>query len=140
MSEHTQEVADDVHEAEFKRFLEAMDLVEKTDSSKLDAEDSKALANVKATILSAMRRGSLVIDQEGRPVFTPQKEDNGAPLVFHEPTGAELMAMDKAKPGAGIERQNKFLAAITRQAPVRFAKMYQRDYTVCQSLIVLFLA
>lgn len=132
-------VALEICESEFQRFLEAMDLRDKTEGANLDAEDKKSWLEVKATILNAMRRGSLVIDESGCPVFTPQVGDV-SPVTFHEPTGAELMAMDQAKVGHSVARQNNFMGAISKQGPQRFAKMAMRDYKVCQSLVAAFLA
>lgn len=132
-------VAREVCEAEFTRFLEAMDLTEKCDAKQYDGDDLKSFLDTKATIISAMERGLLCVDEKGQPVYTPQLGNSG-PIVFYEPSGADLMAMDQAKKGHDIEKQNKLLAAMTKRHPGDFAKLAMRDYRVCTAIQVLFLA
>jgi CHASE1-domain containing sensor protein len=132
-------VATEVAEQEFARFLEAMDLAEKCDAKGLDVEDAKSLTDVKRTIISAMERGNLVVDDKGQPVYTPKAGDNRNPITFHEPTGADLMAIDQAKKSEDMKRAFQLLGAVTGETPARFAKMLNRDIVVCQAIFALFL-
>jgi gamma-glutamyl phosphate reductase len=136
---HTQTIAREVAEAELDRFLEAMDLKIKTESSRLDAEDQKRLKDVKENLVDAIMAMRLVIDEEGCAIFTPRVGDI-SPIKFEEPSGSDLMQMDKAKAGHNVAKQNLLLGAITKQGPQRFANMKQRDLSVCSDLMVLFLA
>lgn len=141
---HTQNVtinpiSKDVAEAEFERFLEAMDLVERINSSRLDEEDKKKLAEIRDNVVSAIESGRLVIDGEGCPVYTPKLGDTKA-IKFSEPDGAVVMAMDRVKQGHTIAKANAVLGAMTGEGPQRFAKMKQRDLRVCNDLLTLFLA
>jgi hypothetical protein len=132
-------VATEVAEQEFARFLEAMDLVEKCDSKNLDADDAKSFLDVKRIIVGAMETGHLVIDDKGQPVYTAKLDDAG-PIVFYEPDGAALMAIDQAKRGEDMKKAMRILSAMTKENPSRFAKMKLRDLKVCQAIQNLFLA
>lgn len=131
-------VAAEVAEAEFQRFLEAMDLTEKVERKGLSQEDMQSLEETKATVIAAMKRGRLVIDEDGCPVYTPKS--GGDAIRFHEPTGATLQAMDKFKKGQDMAKTFAVLAAMTKQSIGRFQNMPNRDLSVCQAIMVLFLA
>ena len=130
-------VPKELAELEFARFLEAMDLVEKCDTSTMDAEDLKGFDKHKRVIISALECMQLVIDEAGQPVLTT---GSGVKVTFYEPTGADLMAMDQAKAGKDVEKTNKVLGAMTKTTAALFAGLPMRDYRICQSLFTLFLA
>lgn len=132
-------VAKEVAEAEFDRFLESMDLVDKCDAKNMDADDAKSFADVKRTIIRAMETGHLVVDEKGQPVYTPKLGDT-TPITFREPKGSDLMAIDQAKKGADALKGMKILAAMTGENPSRFAEMVMRDLSVCQAVQLVFLA
>lgn len=133
-------VAQEVAEREFARFLEAMDLTEKVSTKNLDADDRKAFESNKQVLLVAMRRGSLVIDEQGQPTFTPVKSVDFRPIVFKEPTGATVKAMDQAKQGNNGERGIILMSAISGEVQARFVKMVRRDYAVCEAITLIFFA
>lgn len=124
-------VALEVAEAEFARFVEAFDL--NVDLDRMDAEDRRSFDAGKETWIRAMQQGRLVVDEHGQPVYTPVKGNDGS-LTFHEPTGAALLDMDKAKKNADMHKTNLLLAAVTKQPIQRFARMAQRDLKVCQAI------
>lgn len=128
-------VADEVAEAEFARFCEAMDF--DIDPAGMDADDREGFASLKKRIIRAMKNGTLVVDTEGRPVFTPQ--EGGDAITFHEPTGADLMAMDQRKKNADMAKLFAVMAAISKQSSARFSKMKKRDLDVCLAITNLFL-
>jgi hypothetical protein len=129
----------EVAEADLERFLAEMDLTERTDPSRLDADDQKKLRDVKENVVLAIMSGRLVISEDGCPVYTPSKGDQ-KPIKFSEPSGGDLMAMDKYKQTQTIAKQNALLGAISGEGPQRFANMKQRDLNVCSDLLMLFLA
>jgi hypothetical protein len=139
VSNVTPVISKEVAEAELERFLEAMDLKERTEQSRLDAEDKRQLVEVKENVISAIMSGRLVISEDGTPVYTPKAGDM-KPIKFNEPDGACLMAMDKLKHGHNMAKQNAVLGAMTGEGPQRFANMKQRDLRVCGDLLTLFLA
>lgn len=135
--QHEEKVSLDVCESEFERFCEAMDLDVNPDE--MDAEDKTAFEQAKRRIVKAMRTGALVINDEGEPVYTPQRGEQKDPITFHEPDGASLMAIDQVKAKHEMAKTNAVLAAITKESSARFAKMLNRDLKVCQSIMVLYM-
>lgn len=129
-------VAADVAEADFNRFIDCMDLDINTDG--MDDDEKKDLSLQKGRVTSAIMVGSLVINEDGEPVFTPQREDTDA-LTFHEPTGAALMAMDRKKQSEEIAKMFAAMAAITRTNSKVFSNMKMADLKICLAVTTLFL-
>ena len=132
------DMAKDVAEQELARFAVAMDL--DLDPPGLSEEDARDLEKHKRILIDALSCGALVIRETGEPEFRPTMEPEGEPIIFYEPTGATFLATDKRKKGEEMAKANVMLADMTRQPGARFARMKMRDYRVCQSLILLFLA
>lgn len=128
-----------VAEVEYARFLEAMDLQDSLDTSKMDDEDRKGLDLIRTMVIRAIMHGHLVINENGEPVYTPTR-GNKNPITFHEPTGAHQMAMDQRKKNHTVSRQMSWMAAMTKQPVARFANMANRDLKLCQGLFLLFTA
>lgn len=133
-----QQVAAEVAESEFERFCDAMDI--DTDPLEMDEEELKGFAATKRALIKSMCAGQLVIDEAGRPVYTPRLGDNRTPIVFSEPTGASYMAMDSKKKSHDVTKMYAAMADMTGQPIVRFSRMANRDIKVCQKIIVLFMA
>jgi hypothetical protein len=127
-------VSAEVAEAEFARFTEAMDL--DVDVSKMDEDDRKGFDDARSTIERAIMRGSLVIDDKGQPIYTPQ---DGKPITFYEPTGASIMAMDGHKKGHDAAKMFALMADMTKTTAKTFAQLNMRDFKVCQKIVMLFL-
>jgi hypothetical protein len=124
MTEEKPKVALEVAEAEFERFCKALRL-------------RKALAGVssdaRVDVLSAMQDGRLVVDEKGRLVFRPL--DDGDPLTFHPPRGADLMAMDQKPEGQKIAALHAVAASLTRDHEKRFSNMDLRDAEIVYAII-----
>lgn len=131
----TKKVADEVHEQEFQRILDTFEI--STDG--LDAEDEAAFRNRKATVIAAMKRGRLIVNDDGIPVFTPKWSEDTSPITFHPPTGAAFMAMDQKKAGQDVSKTYRMWAEAFKQAPHRFPGMDNRDLKVVSALVSLFL-
>lgn len=129
-----EKMATEVAEQEFERFLDAMDLASERDS--LTGDDLESLQAHKSRMVDAMRKGKLVIDDYGQPVFTPT---DGEPITFYEPTGASFMAMDQSKDGQNIHKMIAYMADMTRTSAATFSKMKERDFKVCRAVVLLFL-
>lgn len=123
-------IALDVAENEFIRFAENMDLISEQEEYK----------NEKEIIIKAICNGSLTINEDGEPVFTPQRSKVCEPLTFREPDGATVMAMDKKKKGEEIGKLFSVMGDICKVHPNTFAKMAWRDLKVPQAIVTLFLA
>lgn len=128
----------EVAEKDFERFIEEMDI--DADVSSMDEEDLKSFNVEKSKIIKAIVKGSLIISEEGFPVFTPVRTVDSKPITFYEPTGASLMAMDKRKKNEDFSKFYNVLADITKTDPSTFAKLKMSDLKVCIAIGTLFLA
>lgn len=129
--------AREVAEAEFDRFAEAMDL--DVDTSQLDAEDLAAFNKQKGRIVKALERGSLVINEHGEAVYTPQhpRSKYKEAITFHERSGASLMAMDGKKKNHDVSKTYAVMADMCRVHPNVFAGLIGTDVKVCEALFAL---
>lgn len=134
---NTPKVAAEVAEAEFVRFVESMDL--DVETSRMSEEDRQSFDAQKTRIVRAIMDGCVVVNEKGEPVFRPR---SGTPseIVFHEPEGAALMAMDNRKKGHDVSKMFAVMAEQTKQPATVFAKMPMRDLKVAQAIATLFLA
>lgn len=124
--------------AEFDNFTRLMALDFNID--KMDAEDRTAFEKIYERLIAAMMDGSLVIDEHGRPVYTPQRTDGyTSPITFSEPTGADIAQMDKKKIGHDVGKLYAIAGSMTNQSPSLFAKLKGNDYKICIGIINLFL-
>lgn len=132
-------VAPEVAQAEYERWIDSMGLEDKLDETGMEAEDRKSLNAKKQTLIKAIQRGHLVVDSEGRFVFTPRFSEDKTPLVFHRPMGRDTEAMGQAKHQEG--KLFKFMVAITHEVDVRFKNLDMAyDGEVCIAIASLFLA
>lgn len=129
-------VAIDVAEQEFERFADAMDL--DIDTSVMDEEDKAAFEGTRRKVVRAIQKGRLVVNDDGEPVFSPVTVDCD-PLVFREPLGGTFISMDRKKKNQNVSKMVGIMAEMTGQSEKLFARMKNRDFTVCQSIVTLFL-
>lgn len=123
--------------ADFDRFTESMDL--DVDPVGMDDEDKIDFERHRGKLIEALRVGSLVINDTGEPVFTPQRE-TGTPITFHEPRGSALMAMDRKKKNHDMGKLFATMAEMTGCNPGTFSKMRMPDLKICMAIVTLFLA
>lgn len=126
-------------EHEFEKFAEAMDL--DVDPVGMSDEDKVGLLEAKRVFVKAVQSGALIVDDEGQPVFTPQRPGSKVkdPITFYEPTGATLMEIDKAKSGADVSKTFKVLGNLTKTSTARFSGLMYSDLKVCTALMGLFM-
>jgi hypothetical protein len=130
-------IAKEVAELEFERFASEMDLDVSTDG--LDEEEQSSLDEHRRKVVNSICNGSLVINEDGEPVYTPRRGENKEPLTFHEPTGSTIMAMDKKKKSEEVGKMYSVMAALTKQHPSTFSKMKYSDVKICSAITTLFL-
>lgn len=130
-------VAKDVAIQEFERFVELMDL--DVDTSTMSAEDKEGFEQQKARIVKAIMRGSLVVNDNGEPIFTPQRTKDAEAITFYEPTGAALMAMDRKKKSEDIGKFYAAMGDISKTHASTFSRMKAPDLKVCMAITTLFL-
>ncbi len=133
----TDKIAKEVAEQEFDRFVESMAL--DVNPSDLDAEDKKSLDQTRDRVVSAIQNGSLVVNDEGEPTFTPIRTKNMDPITFYEPTGSCIQAMDRKKKTEDIGKLFAAMGDITKSHANVFSKMKMSDLKVCMAIATLFL-
>ena len=126
----------DVAECEFQRFVDLMDI----DDSTNESEEAADFQKLKDRLISAMQSGALVINENGEPIYTPQRTKDIDPLTFHEPTGASLMAMDRRKKTEDMAKLYAAMSDMTKTHASTFSKMKMFDLKVCIAVATLFLA
>jgi hypothetical protein len=131
-------VSFEVAEQEFFRFCESMDL--DADEGKMSEEKKEEYQKNKSVVVKAIQKGSLFISENGEPTFTPQRTKDIGPIIFYEPTGSSLMAMDKKKGGEDIAKLYSAMADMTKTHAKTFANMKMADLKVCMTLFTFFLS
>ena len=130
----------EVAESEFERFGDTHDLDFNCDAWQNEEKVSGFLEN-KEKIVKAIMNGSLVVSEEGLPVFTPRKSGATSSLTFNEPTGATWQSMDKAGKNTGeVAKLMTIMAQLTRTDVSTFSNMKNTDLKVCMAVTALFLA
>ena len=131
-------VAREVVEAEFNALCENVDI--DNDVANMSDEDQKGFEEQKAKLVRAIMRGALTFNDDGLPVYAPQRSDIPNALTFHEQTGAHLMAMDRKKDGQNVAKLLSLMDAMTKSAPGTCSKLNAADLKTCMAIITLFLA
>ena len=131
----TFKVAEDVAAVEFKRMCEAFRVDDNT--SNLDEAELANWNELRGDIIRDICRGALVIDTEGRPVFTPQ---GGKAITFSPPTGATIIALETHGKDKQISNTVAAMCDMTETNRGDFARMPARDFQACSRLAKLFLA
>lgn len=128
-------IALEMAEVEFDRFTSSMDL--DVDTSFMDADDLTSFSKQKRRIITAIQNGSLIINDNGEPIYTPQKSPSSDPIVFHERTGASVIAMDGKKKNQQVAQTYAVMAEMTRSHPGVFAKLKGIDIKICEAIFAL---
>ena len=137
MKEKTQLVDAETAQADFDRFVDAMDL--DLDTADMDAEDLTAFTKQKNRITRAIQNGSLVINDNGEAVYTPCRPSSKhkEAITFHERTGASLMAMDGKKKNHDVAKTYAVMADMCKVHQSVFAGLVGTDVKVCEALFAL---
>lgn len=130
-------IAKDVAEAEFDRFVEAMDL--DLDTTVMDVEDLTAFNKQKSRLIRAIERNHLVFNENGEAVYTPfnKRSKHKEAITFHERSGASLMAMDGKKKNHEVAKTYAVLADMCQVHQSVFANLIGTDVKVCEALFAL---
>lgn len=121
-------------EGEFDRFIELNEI--DADESTMDDEDLPFYKKQRRRMVRAIMDGSLTIDEDGCPEYTPQHRDtrNTNPLKFRPRSGASLMASDAKKQSHQVAKSYAIMGDMTQQDPKRFANMAGRDIKICETI------
>lgn len=132
-----EKVSKEVAEADFCRFADEMDI--DTDVNEMNEETKEGFEQQKSQIVRAIQRGTLVVNENAEPVFTPSRSVNPNPITFTMPTGAALMAMDRKKKSEDMGKMYAAMAEICGVPVKTFAMMAMPDLKVCLAITSLFL-
>ena len=137
MSEENMVVALEMANAEFDRFVDAMDL--DLDEQFMDEDDLNSFRRQKNRILKSIQNGSLVINDNGEAVYTPRNKNTKRQeaITFHERTGASLMAMDGKKKNSDVAKTYAIMGDMCKVHPNVFAGMAGMDIKVCEAIFAL---
>ncbi|HKY40787.1 MAG TPA: hypothetical protein VJN18_32855 [Polyangiaceae bacterium] len=116
-------IAKEVAEKEFEKLCVSRRI--ETDITTFN-EREKAIFNArKADMLRLMMAGTLVLNEQGDPVYTPSLKD-AKPLTFHRVTGAVLMEADNIT--GSVERLLVLATALTKSVPGELAKLEAPEF------------
>lgn len=128
-------VVEEVAAQEFVRMCEANRI--EHDESKLDAAELEEWKDMRAPIVRDICQGRLVVNDEGRPVYTPP---GGKAVTFNPATGATLMALETHGKGKDLSNMVAAMAELTGANKGDFSRMPARDFQACARITRLFLA
>lgn len=132
----TPKIGPDVAAAEFERMCDANRI--DRDPALWSDDDADGFAQLRTRILRDMQSGAIVVDDEGRPTYTPPGASKG--LTFHKAKGATLIALETHAGTKGISNTLAAMAELTHVDRGEFARMDARDVHACVRLTTLFLA
>lgn len=122
-------------ELELERFAEAMDL--DLDADGLDDDDRTQLEKMKRRFMRGIQNGSLVVNDSGEAIYTPQKSSYQEPIHFHERTGATVLASDGFKKGKDMAKTYAAMADLCRIPSKVFANLRGIDIKMCETIFAL---
>lgn len=120
--------------SEFERFAIEMDL--SLDMKDMDAEDKEAFTRQRDRMLRAIEYGDLTFNENGEAVYTPCRANSKHkdPIVFHERSGASIMAMDGKKRNHEVAKTYAVMAQMCRVHTSVFANLVGTDIKVCEAI------
>lgn len=127
----------EMSEQEFNRFGDAMGLDFEIDY--MDEDDIKEFNKQKRVFINAISKGSLTINDDGEPTFTPQRSEAKDSVTFKEPTGATLKSIDNVKATHNVGKMYTIMGEMTKTSASTFSKMKKPDLDVCLAVTTLFL-
>lgn len=124
-------------ENDFNTFVDMMALDVDPDHMNMDDQDS--FMKVKRRVIKALENGSLIINDDGEAVYTPQnkKSKHQEPVTFHERTGASLFASDKRKKNEEVAKMFAIMGEMCHLHPNKLSGLVGIDTKVCEALFVL---
>lgn len=130
-------IDDQTARADLDRLADAMDLDLSVDTTADEKEQKDAQKNTD-TVVKAIRKGDLVITEDGEAVYTPARSQVGA-IKFSEPTGATLLAADRFGDKQKMHKMYAMVAEMTSVEPATFSKLKKSDMNVIMAVGLLFL-
>lgn len=133
-------VSEEVAEDAFCAWANAMGLSSKFDPVMLSSDEVKELKAAKSPVIRALMDGSLVVNSSGDFVFTPHdvgKDKLLGAITFSEPKMADIR--DATKKDNKVESQVLLMSKMTGKPEVNLINMRNRNSSVCNAIVGLFL-
>lgn len=130
-----EKVAIEVAATEFERMCAANRI--DTDETALEKDELKEWREMRDPLVRDICRGRLVIDGEGRPVYTT---DEGKALTFSRATAATFMALETYGKGKDVSNMMAAVADLTGTGKGELSKLIARDFHGVSRIARLFLA
>lgn len=131
----TFKVAEEVAASEFSRMCDLFRVDQ--DTSKLDEKELASWNDTRGAVIRDIRVGLLVIDPEGRPIYTPP---GGKSIKFNPPTGATMMALETYGKDKQISNTVAAMGDMTETNKGEFSRLAAPDFRACMRLTNLFLS
>jgi len=128
-------VAKEVAAQEFARMCAANRI--DASESELDKEELKEWTAARERIMRDICQGKLVIDAEGRPVWTTEA---GKALTFQRATSATFIALETHGKGKDVSNTLAAMADMTGSGKGELSKLTAPDFHGCNRIVQLFLA
>lgn len=116
-------IGKDVAEQQFEKLCVSRRI--ETDISSFNEREKAIFNNRKADMLRLMMAGTLVLNEQGDPVYTPPLKDAKS-LTFHRVTGAVLMEGDNIT--GSVERLLAIATVLTKSNPGELAKLEAPEF------------
>ncbi len=130
-------IALEIAEAEFDNYVDGKRIC--VDTSIMNEEDLSTFLTNKNRIISAIRYGDLVFNDDGKAVYTPTHPESRdkEPLTFGERTGVTSMAADGKKKGENMKGAYATIAAQCGVHTSIITNLAGYDLKVMESLYIL---
>ena len=133
-----EKISQEMAEAEFDRFVEMMDL--ELDPADMNDNEKSEMLDASKRVKRAIQRGSLIINDDGEAIYTPQRTESKNPFHFRELDGHALLASDKRKESARVSQGFTMMGQMCKCSPNFFANLKGVDLKVTQAIFVLLTA
>jgi hypothetical protein len=134
-------VSRDVSGAEFERWVKAMRMTQKLDPARMDGEEQSQLQNFKRTLVDAIERGDLVVNEDGTLALTvPEGKHRGTTIHWPKPTMEVMTAIDGHRETDNAKRMLFVISKMTGKSVTFIRELDLPEGQVCQAVGNLFLA
>lgn len=138
MKEIEYKLDDETARAELDRLADTMDIDLTIDESLEEKERKESQKNID-NVVKAIRRGSLIVNENGEAVFTPTRSQNVAPITFREPTGSTFLAADKYGEKQKMHKLYAMIAEMTGVENSTFSRLKKPDLLIVIAVGSIFL-
>ena len=123
---------------EFDRFCEEWDI--ETDFSEMSQDDIDSFNQAKNPIVKAIKKGRLVVLEDGRlEVYLVKSDLLERDSIILDVSKADLLAMDNHKEGRNMHKSLAYSASMAGIPEKLMYKVHPVDFKIIQKVVLLFL-